>query len=377
MSLSPDYVNFGPPFDDSDADVILRSGFTSVLESGSTENLVVATDFLVHKIFLIKASSVFKSLLSVYPSSSSETLDQPLRHGIKRDIQGNLPVLCLPEDRDTVHRLLTAIYPINIVYPQTFETMTKTFVAARKYGMPTVLSLFRICCSRVAPVVTVENTFRAYVFASNEGTKEEALEAAQLTLSLPQTFETYGSSLSNASGPALRALWKHRGMAVQAIKCGIDLCLEEVGDLRDWKVNSPGDENWDCCIVPAPLLHEQFVLFTKNISQNFSTMNVSNFIDTMTSQEGIECKSCRRKQCLDNLRLFDCLERHIRGQFEQASPVSHFQAGCDHHTINNVLSRCMRNCCHFSMVWGKLLILCRPMVSLKALVHHSIAGTRT
>ncbi|KAI9441448.1 hypothetical protein H4582DRAFT_1383699 [Lactarius indigo] len=64
MSLSRDCVNFGPPFDDSDADIILRSGFTSVPIPGSTENRVVATDFLVHKILLIKASSIFKSLLS-------------------------------------------------------------------------------------------------------------------------------------------------------------------------------------------------------------------------------------------------------------------------------------------------------------------------
>ena len=46
------YVNFGPPFDDSDADVILRSGFTPVPAPGSTG--VVATDFLVHKLFLEK-----------------------------------------------------------------------------------------------------------------------------------------------------------------------------------------------------------------------------------------------------------------------------------------------------------------------------------
>ncbi len=372
MSLSRDHVNFGPPFDDSDADIILRSDLTSVLAPGSTEDRVVPTDFLVHKLLLIKASSVFKSLLSsssetlnqrtrnaealkhgtVPELSSSEILNQrtrnaeALKHGIKRDIQGNLPVLCLPEDRDTVHRLLTAIYPIDIVNPQTFETMTKTFAAARKYDMPSVLALFRIYCSRVAPVVKAENAFRAYVFASNEGTKEEALEAAQLTLSLPQTFETYGSDLCNASGPALRALWKHRGMAVQAIKRGIDLCLKEVGDLRDWKLNSPGDENWDCCIVPVPRLRERFVLFTKNISQDFSTMNVSKFVDTMSSQGKFQCTSCRRQQCLDNWRLFHCLERHVRGQIEQASPSFRRVVIA----TNDVLSRCTTNCCHFSMI---------------------------
>ena len=331
MSLSRDYINFGPPFDDSDADIILRSGFTPALAPGSTEDRVVATEFLVHKLFLIKASSVFKSLLS----PSSETLNQQnaeaLKHGIERDIRSNLPILCLSEDRDTVHRLLTAIYPFDIVYPQMFETMMKTFAAARKYDMPSILARFRTYCSPGAPVVTVDNAFRAFVFASNEGLKEEALEAAQLTLSLPQTFETYGSSLCNASGPALLALWKHRQMAVHAIDHGVDLCLEEVGDLRDWKLNSPGDENCYCCIVPAPPLRERFVFFTKNIAWNLSTMNFSNFVDTMSPREGFKCSMFGHQQRLDNLRLFDCLERHVRGQIEQASPVSLFQACCDHH----------------------------------------------
>ncbi len=394
MSLSRDYVDIGPPFDDSDADIILRSGFTSVLAPGTTEDRVVATEFLVHKLFLIKASSVFKSLLS----SSSETSDQQnaeaIKHGIERDIRSNLPVLCLPEDRDTVHRLLTAIYPIDIVYPQTYETMTKTLAAARKYAMPSVLALFQAYCSRVAPVATAENAFRAYVFASNEGTKEEALEAAELTLSLPQTFETYGSSLCIASGPALRALWKHRGMVVRAIKRGVDLSLKEVRDLRDWKLNLPGDEDFgnedfgdedfgdedfgdedfgdedfgdedyrtwnyrtgndrpdcteDCCIEPAPRLLEQFVLFTENIPQNFSTMNFPHFINTMSPQGVFKCTWCGRQQRLDNWRLFDCLERHVRGQIEQASPS--FRRVVI--TTNDVLSRSTTNCCHFSMIWG-------------------------
>ncbi|KAH9004479.1 hypothetical protein EDB86DRAFT_3071949 [Lactarius hatsudake] len=146
MSLSRDYANFGPPFDDSDADIILRSGSTSVLAPESA-------------------------------ADRSEALDQQnaeaLRHGIKHDIRGNLPVLCLSEDRDTVHRILTAIYPVDIVSPQSFELMVKTFVAARKYGMPSVLALFRKFCNHVPPVVTAENAFRAYVLASNEGLKEE------------------------------------------------------------------------------------------------------------------------------------------------------------------------------------------------------------
>jgi hypothetical protein len=309
----PDYVNFGPPFDRSDTDIILRSGFTSDTE-------VVATDFLVHKLLLIEASSVFKSLLS----SGSKTLDQQgaeaLKHGIKRDIRGNLPVLCLPEDRDTVHRLLTVIYHIDIVYPKPFETI-KTFAAARKYGMRSVLALFRTYCSRVAPVASTGDAFRAYVFALNQGLKEEALEAAQLTLSLPQDFESYGSSLCNASELVLHALWKHREMTVQAIKRGVDLCLKEIGDFRDWKFNLPGDK--DCCILPVLGLREQFLLFTQKIIGDFSMMNISDFVAIMSPQGGLHCGSCKRQQRSDNARLFDCVERHVRDQIEQASvPLS-------------------------------------------------------
>jgi hypothetical protein len=363
MSPSHDHVDFGPPFDDSDADIVLRSGFSSVIAPGSTESRFVATDFLVHKLLLIKASSVFKSLLSPNSQSLDQQNDEALKHGIKCDTRGNLPVLCLSEDRDTVHHLLTAIYPIDIVYPQTFEAI-KTFAAARKYR-------FRTYFSRVAPVVTAGDAFRAYALAANEGLKEEALEAAQLTLSLPQTFETYGSSLCDASGPALVALWKHRGMALQAIERGVEQGLMEVGDLRDWKLNFPGSK--DCCIAIVPPQHllEQFIQFAEKIPQNFSTMNFFNFLEAMSKQGVFHCTSCNRHLSLDNLRLFDCLERHIRGQIEQVSFKSRSRS------LNDVISRYTMNCYYFSMVWGRLLILDHPIVCLETLVHHLIAVIRT
>ena len=330
MSPSHDYANFGPPFDDSDADIVLRSGFTSVRAPASAESCFVATDFLVHKLLLIKASSVFKSLLSPNSQTLDQRNDKALKHGIKCDIRGDLPVLCLTEDRDTLHRLLTAVYPIDIIYPQTFEAI-KTFAAAKKYGMPSVLDRFRTYCSRVTPAVPVEDAFRAYVLASNEGRKEEALEAAQLILTKPQTFETYGSSLCGASGPTLLALWKHRGMALQAIKRGVDQCLTEVGDLRDWKLNFPGSK--DCCIATVPSqrgLVQHFVKFAENIPRNFSTMNLFNFLEAM-SEHVFHCDSCNQLLRLDNLRLFDCLERHIRDQIEQVSPKTLYLLGRDHY----------------------------------------------
>ncbi|KAI0300469.1 hypothetical protein B0F90DRAFT_412836 [Multifurca ochricompacta] len=240
------------------------------------------------------------------------------KHGIRRDSHGNLPVLCLSEDRDTLHCLLTAIYPTDIIYPATFETMMRTFIATRKYGMPSTLNLFRTYCYHVAPVVTTDNAFRAYVFAFNEGLKEEALEAAQLTLSLPQTFETYGLDLRIASGPALQALWRHRKVALEAVEIGIQQCVEDLQDLRDFRSTSSNDKI--CCAKPepGPRPRELLLLFTRRLMFDFAMMNFSDFVQMMSSQGGFKCSSCKSLMRFDLVRVFDCLERHVNGQMEQA-----------------------------------------------------------
>jgi BTB/POZ domain len=334
MSLTCDYTDFGAPFDHLDADLILRSA--PVLTSASVgtlgEDRSTATDFRVHKLFLIKASPVFERLLCEPSSSGSDHQPEAAELGITRDDNDNgswgrdrdLPVLRLTEDRDTLHRLLTAIYPTEVVYPQTLEVMMRTFAAARKYGMSSVLALFRTYCDRVARIVTTDNAFRAYLFAFGEGLCEEALEAAHLTLSQPQTFESYGEDLRQASGPALKALWKHRQFAFVAIGFGVQDCVVEVGDLRGWKATGcslrVGDKS--CCTEMGTRPLEQFMLYTRKITSNFAMMNFPSFVEAMSSQGGFKCASCKAPIRLNLLRLFNCLERHVNVNFSRASPTS-------------------------------------------------------
>jgi len=124
MSLSCDYNNFGSPFDDSDVDLILRS---KPSEPTGENDRGVATQFRVHKLFLTKASPFFKKVLSEIHHPS---IDNQLE--ITRDKYADLPVLCLPEDHDTLHSLLTFIYPINVARPRTLESIVKTCAAAKK-----------------------------------------------------------------------------------------------------------------------------------------------------------------------------------------------------------------------------------------------------
>ncbi|KAI9511500.1 hypothetical protein F5148DRAFT_1146821 [Russula earlei] len=312
----PIYDNFGSPFDGSDADLILRSRPVPASELlGEIHAAAIPSDawrkmrpthFRVHKLFLIKASPVFQRLLSETSQSlhSSGNPDNDL--GITRDNCDTLPVLCLSEDRETLHSLLTAIYPTEVAYPQTLEALMKIYAATKKYEMSSALALFRTYSTRVAPIMTTKNAFRAYIFAFNEALKEEALEAARLTLSLPHTIETYGEDLCIASGPALYALWRHRQVVSQAIGKGVQACVEEVGDLRGWR-------NQSSCACSGGNIGQatsKFREFTQKLIADFSLMTFPSFLETMSSQERDNCYSCRRYVQLDLLRLFSCLEQH-------------------------------------------------------------------
>jgi hypothetical protein len=300
-----DYSDFGVPFDDSDADIILRS-----LPSASPGwDLASATHFRVHRLFLIKASPEFKRLLC-------EGEATPSHPGITRDTYDNLPVLCLSEDTETLRSLLTTIYPTDVVYPQTLEAMMKTHAAAKKYGMSSALTLFRTHCNVVAPVMTTKNAFRAFFRAFNSGLKEEALEAARLSLPLPLTFEALDEELYNASGPALEALRGHRKATSQAIGRGVKAYKIEVGDLRGW--SSPHNRSGCTELGPGP--QEQLSVFAAKIIADFSLINISSFIEVMSSQ-GFKCPVCGAPLRLNFQRLFRCLERHIDDNYEQASPV--------------------------------------------------------
>ena len=315
MSLSCDYHDFGSPFDDSDADLILRSK-RSEPRRGNIRG--VATQFRVHKVFLTKASPVFKSLLS---ETRHPNTDNQLR--ITRDTYANLPVLCLPEDCDILHSLLTFIYPTNIAQPRTLESMMKTCAAAKKYSMPSASALFRTMgySTRVAPVVTTQNAFRAFMLAFDEGLADEALEAALRTLSLPLTIETRTEDLRIVSGPALRALWRYRQKALKAIETGLGECVVEFGVLRDWLSSSHTDNNHSSCQHLDSRPQEKFVLFTQNVTRDFSNMTLPRFIETMLSDGRFRCMSCRDFLQFDFLRLFSHLEQRVNDRNGEASPT--------------------------------------------------------
>jgi hypothetical protein len=98
--------DFGPPFDDTDADTILRS----------IDNL----DFRVYRVILSKASPVFRDMFTFPHPPSPGPGDKPDDSSDEDvDYKDGLPLVRLPETSATLSMLLYAIYPVPSSYTHT------------------------------------------------------------------------------------------------------------------------------------------------------------------------------------------------------------------------------------------------------------------
>ena len=183
--------NFGAPFDRKDSDLIIRS--------------CDKVDFRVHKAVLAIASLVFEDMFTA-PGPS------PLEQG------ESIPVINLTEDSKTLHHLLTMLYPVEPI-PQTFENALSLLAACQKYQMDSTAARVRtLLKERTPPLITAQNSFRAYGTASRYHLREEALLAARLTLERMMNFYECGEDLSFISGADLFRLWQYRTECTKAAR---------------------------------------------------------------------------------------------------------------------------------------------------------------
>ena len=174
--------DFGPPFKRKDADLIIRS--------------CDQVDFHVHKTILGIASIAFEDMFTAPGQGRNES------------------VVNLAEDSKTLHRLLTAIYPVNLSIPETFEEYLSLIASCQKYQMDSTAAHIRSLIKEHTPLLfNALTSFRAYGIASRYHLQKEALLAARLTLERSMDFDTCGEDLHYISGADLFRLRQYH------IKC--------------------------------------------------------------------------------------------------------------------------------------------------------------
>jgi hypothetical protein len=132
------------------------------------------------------------------------SLPQP----VDGEVFDGLPVVHVSESSELLHSLLTLLYPIPSVLPDSYEKTLALLSVSQKYDMSTALSTVRSEIGRQLP--TTEASFRAYAIASHEQLIPEMETAARLTLYNPMTFEALGDALQVFDGSALHNLVRFR-----------------------------------------------------------------------------------------------------------------------------------------------------------------------
>src|SRR5580698_1865427 len=111
-------------------------------------------NFRVHKSVLAMSSPFFKDLLSLPQPPESELVD-------------GLPVVALPEDAGPLNSLISLLYPITPVIPDSYQKVFALLAVCQKYEMESVQSSIRSAINHGKFPAPVEvEAFSAYAIAS-------------------------------------------------------------------------------------------------------------------------------------------------------------------------------------------------------------------
>lgn len=145
-----------PPFDDVDADIILRSA----------DNV----EFWLYKVIIAKSSSVFRGMLTL-PDAHAHNKPQ---------------VVSVSEDADTLEDLLRFCYPVQRPAFYTVDQLGTVLMAARKYDMPSVLEDLLRCAE---PFLHSSPPVRVYLMAYEYEVPGLTRQAARALLDDPHSLD--------------------------------------------------------------------------------------------------------------------------------------------------------------------------------------------
>ena len=157
-------------------------------------------DFPLPKLYILISSPVLGELIrSVSTTSDIPTIDGP----------EPLPVVQLPESGATLHILLTFIFPVDPVLPSTSEKIMELLGVAEKYQMNSVAIHIRgIVARKDPPFIRPETAHGIYFLAQMYGLREEAAQAARVTLRQRMVLEDM-IDFPSLTGAYLHELWEY------------------------------------------------------------------------------------------------------------------------------------------------------------------------
>jgi hypothetical protein len=180
----------GPPFDDPEADVIIRS-FDNI-------------DFYVFKTLLSFSSSVFKDMFHV---AQGKPGDDELNDGLQ--------VIHTDDSAETWRIFFRFVYPCCTAGPpmlKSLDEFSRVWEFSRKYGITGAEKM--IAAELIAPRFLEMNPMRVFALACQHGLELEARVAAKQTLHLPILGRPHVAELENMTAS------NHHRLQEYHLRCG-------------------------------------------------------------------------------------------------------------------------------------------------------------
>ena len=175
-------------------------------------------NFHVSKLYIVNSSPVLRELIQTTPDTST------VASGEAGEEPESLPVVKLPDRGAILHDLFTFIFPVVPILPSTSDEIMELLAVAQKYQMDSVLSHIRGAISRQhPPFFRPETAFHIYFLAQQKGLRQEAVQAARVTLRLPMIIEDLGDKLgfSDTTSAYLYELLKYHEHIRSELKSGV------------------------------------------------------------------------------------------------------------------------------------------------------------
>ena len=222
-----------------------------------------------------------------------------------------LPVVQLPEDSGVLNSLISLLYPITPIIPDSYEKVFALLGACQKYDMTSIQSYVRSEVKRgtfSAPAGA--EAFRAYAIASSMGLLPEMESAARFTLGYPMTFEFLGEGLRSFEGWALCDLARYR----KRCRDNLVSCLDKFFDVRSrfqiWagcREQTPNSSSIN--VQDAPTVWLQNFFWSKKVALlNDFTGTISSpstileeYLAALKNHNSSHCPSCCRVHVMEGV----------------------------------------------------------------------------
>jgi len=281
------------------------------LDMADGDIIIQSCDFInfrVHKLVLSLSSPFFRDMFSLPQPSNQEVVN-------------GLPVVRLSEEAEVLNCLLTMLYPIPSMIPNSYDKTLVLLTASQKYDMDGIQSRIRADVQgKKLPMPTGAATFRAYAIANTGGLSLEKKTLARLTLDFPMTFEYLCDELPFFEGLVARDLIRFR----RRCRAKVVSCFKSFLNLRTipfdiWTPCTPSSSHMSYATGPLPSwLTDLFQKRLTELDQAFTNPlpNTSNirkeYLSALQAHiTSTKCVACPRVHAMNGDTFFKEIENRL------------------------------------------------------------------